>query len=282
MAITLSNRFKLKIFGASGDPWLGRVGYNAEMAKIENSGAMFLTGAASAMPAPSALVLGTFYEQTDAGAVFFCDGTVWRFVSGLAVGTAAAMPAASTYGRMYYQTDTGLWMLDTGPVNPNLPTTKGGGWVYFCGCGKIEAIQAPTGGNIPNAAWTIFGNMVTGINGGGQRLDNGTPGLNSAAGMIARIVTAGRYRCEINVSWAANATGMRLVDILASQTVGPSASPSSTNFLNNWTPNTGGGGQSYSIRRTFQAGDYLYLTGYQSSGGVLAVNNVQAAIEQLV
>jgi hypothetical protein len=76
---------------------------------------------------------------------------------------------------------------------------------------------------------------------------------------------AGKYLIELNVAWASNATGVRVLKLIYNGVTGIGSTTVAPGTTGEWT-------QSVSTVWSLNAGDYVTAVVYQNSGGSLAVS----------
>jgi hypothetical protein len=128
-------------------------------------------------------------------------------------------------------------------------------------------------GSLADASWNA-------INFDGEIYDWATTAMHSTTTSNSRLVApeSGRYRIEVGVEFAANATGSRRINVRknsgAVQTSGTSVKFKVVNAV-------AGAGNETTVDATFpvalSSGDYVEVFAHQTSGGILSVDGGAAA-----
>ena len=125
--------------------------------------------------------------------------------------------------------------------------------------------------SIPNAAFTVCTMPASSV------YTNGS-GLTATANGIT-VAVSGRYLCTVNVAFAANVTGRRVVGIAAAA----SAGPAQQFYSQQNAPASSAVGGSADITRevSFTAGDTIAMWVYQDSGVALAAMVRSLSVRQV-
>ena len=123
MAVTTTTRFGVTRWSAGGDPFT-RLQMDGSHAAIEDKGAIYLQGNASARP--SAGVAGRFHYATDTKILTYDDGVAWEEVGGSTVVMSDSQPSNPRNGTVWVDTDSDVTVLDPNTfLAKSIVTTKG-------------------------------------------------------------------------------------------------------------------------------------------------------------